>query len=71
MDCLRIMELKDFQNHCRMKGLDEQEVLLADAIIREGIKGQELYDMFRGRWSVSTLKIKRRIIFAKLGINRY
>ena len=69
--CLTIMSDEEFKAHCKQHGLDDNEILLAEAIIRDGVKGQELYDLFFGRWSPTTIKNNRRIIFAKLGINRY
>jgi hypothetical protein len=66
---IRNMSEKEFADYCRSKELDENEIILADLIIRQGLKGQSLYDS--SFYSPTTIKVKRQIIFAKLGINKY
>ena len=71
MPCLTILTDDEFKGYCRKKGLDENEIVLAEAIIRDGYKGQDLYDRFYERWSPTTIKNNRKVIFAKLGIKKY
>ena len=63
---LKNCTMEDFQDYCKYKKLDEDEIKIANCIIREEIKGEALY--LKISYSKSqTLRIKKRI-FSKLDL---